>query len=208
MARLGITRDDRNKSPGAEGPPRHAGGAVAVTYALTHPSRVERLALVGALVPGFSFQMSLGYRLIAIPVVGEALALCGRAAIYKAAIARCFHTPRRDEVDFLVDHDYAQRTGPDARAAWLATARHIRADFVTHRGDYRRAIATLDLPVLVVHGRQDPAVPPPHASEVAAGFPRAVLRWVDACGHFPHLEHAPVVNAWLAEFLVGRPAPR
>ena len=184
------------------------GGAVAVTYALTHPSRVERLAIVAGLVPGFSFHMSLGYRVITIPLVGEALALCGRAPVYKAAIARCFHTPSRSEVDFLVDHDYAERTGPEAKAAWLATARHIRADFVAHRADYRRAIATLDLPVLVVHGRQDPAVPPHHATEVTAGFPRAGLRWVDACGHFPHLEHAAVVNGWLAEFLVGRPAPR
>ena len=184
------------------------GGAVAVTYALTHPSRVERVALVSAVVPGFSFRMSLGYRLIAVPVLGEALAMCGRARFYKAAIARCLHTPRRADVDFLVDHDYAERTGPEARAAWLATARHIREDFVAHRADYRRAIATLDLPVLVVHGRQDPAVAPLHATEVAASFPRASLRWVDACGHFPHLEHAQVVNGWLAEFLVGRPAPR
>jgi len=184
------------------------GGAVAVTYALTHPSRVERVALVSAVVPGFGFRMSLGYRLIAVPVLGEALAMCGRARFYKAAIARCFHTPRRADVDFLVDHDYAERTGPEARAAWLATARHIREDFVAHRADYRRAIATLDLPVLMVHGRQDPAVAPLHATEVAASFPRASLRWVDACGHFPHLEHAQVVNGWLAEFLVGRPAPR
>src|SRR5262245_39785615 len=41
------------------------GGSVAVTYALTHPSRVERVALVSGLVPGFSFRMSLGHRLIA-----------------------------------------------------------------------------------------------------------------------------------------------
>jgi len=156
------------------------GGAVAVTYALTHPTRVERLALVAGLVPGFSFRMSWAYRLIALPGVGEALGLCGRAPLYKAAIARCFHVARPDDVDFLVDH----------------------------RVDYRRAIATLDLPVLLVHGRQDPAVSVQHATEAAAGFPRAALRWVDGCGHFPHLEHAPVVNGWLAEFVVGRPAPR
>ena len=184
------------------------GASVAVTYALTHPARTERLALVAGLVPGFSFKMSLGYRLIALPVVGEALSRCGSAAVYKAAVARCFHTAKPGDVEFLVEHDYAARTAPEARAAWLATARHIRADFVERRADYRRALATLDLPVLFVHGRQDPAVAPRHAGEAAAGIPRAALRWVDACGHFPHLEHPQAVNGWLAEFLVGRPAPR
>jgi pimeloyl-ACP methyl ester carboxylesterase len=184
------------------------GAAVAVTYALTHPLRVERLALLGALVPGFSFRMSWGYRLAACLGVGEALALCGCAPVYKAAVARCFHAPTREEVDFLVEHDYALRTGPEARAAWLATARHIRADFIDHRADYRRAIATLDLPVLLVHGRQDPAVPPAHCAEAGEGLPRAVVRWVEACGHFPQIEHAAPVNAWLTDFLVGRPAPR
>ena len=184
------------------------GASVAVTYALTHPARVERLALVAGLVPGFSFRMSLGYRLIALPLVGEALSLCGNAALYKAALARCFHVPNPAAVDFLIEHDYAVRTCPEARAAWLATARHIRADFVDRRADYRRALATLDLPTLLVHGRQDPAVAPRHAGEAAAGFPRAALRWVEACGHFPHLEHPQVVNGWLAQFLVGRPAPR
>jgi pimeloyl-ACP methyl ester carboxylesterase len=184
------------------------GGSIAVTYALTHPARVERVALVAGLVPGFSFRMSLAHRMIALPLVGEALALCGRAPIYKAAVARCFHAPRPSDVDFLVEHDYAIRTGAEARAAWLATARHVREDFIDRRADYRRAMATLDLPVLMVHGRQDPAVAPQHAAEAAAGFPRAVLRWVEACGHFPHLEHGAVVNSWLTDFVVGRPAPR
>jgi pimeloyl-ACP methyl ester carboxylesterase len=184
------------------------GASVAVTYALTHPVRVERVALVAGLVPGFAFRMSWAYRIIATPVIGEALALCGRAPVYKAAVARCFHVPRQADVDYLIEYDYTIRTGPEARAAWLATARHIRADFVDHRGDYRRAIGTLDLPVLLVHGRQDPAVSSQHAAEAAAGLPRAVLRWVDDCGHFPHLEHPQIVNGWLAQFVVGRPAPR
>jgi pimeloyl-ACP methyl ester carboxylesterase len=184
------------------------GSSVAVTYALTHPARVERVALVAALVPGFRFRMSWGYRLIALPGVGEALALCGRRGLYKAAIARCFHVSRPADVDFLIEHDYAIRTSAEARAAWLAAARHIRTDFIDHRADYRRAIATLDLPMLLVHGRQDPAVSAEHATEAAAGFPRAALRWVDRCGHFPHLEHPEAVNAWLSEFLIGRTAPR
>lgn len=184
------------------------GGTVAVTYALTHPARVERLALLGAVVPGFGFRLSWPVRLAALPGVGEVLALGRCASLYKAALARCFHQPPPAEVDFLVEFDYATRTGMAARAAFLATVRGLQADLVSHPREYRQAIATLDLPVLLVHGRQDPVVPPDHCAEAARGFPRAAVRWLDACGHFPHVEHIQVVNGWLAEFLVGRPAPR
>ena len=184
------------------------GAAVSVAYALTHPSRVERLALVGGVVPGFSFRPSWIYRLVAVPGVGEALSLCAPAGLYKAALARCFHSPVRAEIDFFVGHQYAVRTAPDARHAYLATLRHLRTDFEAHSRDYRRAIATLDLPTLLIHGRQDRVVPAAHCAEVADAFAHAVVRWVDECGHFPQIEHAEVVNGWLVDFLVGRPAPR
>ena len=184
------------------------GAAVAVAYALTRPARVERLALLSGCAPGFGWRPGWRARLMATPVIGEVLGLCGCAPLYRAAIAKCFHAAVPDEVAFLVDWEYAIRTGAAARAAWLATVRSLSADFVERRADYRRAIATLDLPVLLVHGRQDPAIPAAHCAEVAEGFARATVRWLDACGHFPHIEHAQVVNGWLADFLVGRPAPR
>ena len=184
------------------------GAAVAVTYALTRPARVERLALLAGCVPGFGWRPGWRARVVGVPGLGEALALCGCAAVYRAAIARCFHVPPADEVEFLVGCDYEARTGPAARAAWLTTVRSLNADFGARRADYRRALATLDLPVLLVHGRQDPAIPAAHSAEAVEGFARARVRWLDACGHFPHIEHAQVVNGWLADFLVGRPAPR
>lgn len=184
------------------------GAAVAVTHALTHPARVERLALLAGIVPGFGYRMSWIYRVLALQGVGEVLALCGRPSVYRAALARCFASPSREEIEFLVETHYARRTGLDARAAYLATVRHVSADFVAHGEAYRRALATLDAPVLLIHGRQDPVVAPVHCTSVAEGLSRASVRWLDACGHFPHIECAAAVNAWLAEFLVARPAPR
>lgn len=184
------------------------GAAVAVTYALTHPTRVDRLALIGGLVPGFSFRPSWIYRLVALPGVGEALSRLGSAGLFKAALAHCFDRPERAEVDFFVDYQYAARTAPEARHAYVATLRHVRPDFEGRRDDYRRAIATLDLPVLLIHGRRDRVVPPVHCAEVLEGLPNAAARWVDACGHFPQIEHVAQVNGWLAEFLAARPAPR
>src|SRR5262249_25094190 len=73
------------------------GGAVAVAYALTHPTRVDRLALLGALVPGFDYRPSWLYRLATVRGVGELASLCGTRALYRAAVARCFHAPTRDD---------------------------------------------------------------------------------------------------------------
>jgi|SRR5712691_4539416 len=184
------------------------GAAVAVTYALTRPARVDRLALIGGVVPGFSYSPAWIYRLVALPGVGEALSLVASAALFKAALARCFHRPVRAEVDFFVEHEYAARTAPDARHAYLSTLRHVRADFETRRDDYRRALATLEPPVLLIHGRQDRVAPAVHCVEVAEALPNAATRWVDDCGHFPQIEHAEQVNGWLVEFLAARPAPR
>ena len=184
------------------------GAAVALTYALTHPPRVERLALIAAMVPGAAYRPSLPYRLAATPLLGEALALLGCAPLYRAALARCFHRPVAEEIEFLVRESYAERTGPPAKAAYLTTLRDIRQDIVEHAPDYRRALATLDAPVLLIHGKQDRAVPPAHCSDAADALARPRVRWIEACGHFPQIEHAEVVNGWLTEFLVGRPAPR
>src|SRR5207247_5942901 len=98
------------------------GAAVAVTYAVTHPARVERLALVGGVVPGFGYRPSWVYRLVALPLIGEALARCGSAALYKAALARCFHRPVREEVDFFVDFGDRKSTRLNSSHEWISYA--------------------------------------------------------------------------------------
>jgi pimeloyl-ACP methyl ester carboxylesterase len=184
------------------------GGAVAVTCALTRPLRVERLCLLGSLVPGFTYEPPWIYRVLALPGLGELLASLGHARIYKAALARCFHAPQAAEVEFLVGFAYAARTGPDARAAYLATLRHVGRDFVDRGPAYRRALATLEAPVLLIHGQRDPVVPAAHVASAAEALPRGSTRWIDGCGHFPQIERAAAVNAWMVEFLSGRPAAR
>ncbi|HEY7649991.1 MAG TPA: alpha/beta fold hydrolase [Methylomirabilota bacterium] len=184
------------------------GAAVALVYARGYPGRVDRVALLGGLVPGFAYRLARVYQVLAVPALGEALALCGCAAIYRAALARCFYRPQAEQIEFLVGCDYSARTSWSARAAYLGTLRAAREDFLRGGAEYRRALAALDLPVLMIHGRQDPVVPAAHCSEVAAGLPRAQVRWLDGCGHFPQIEQAPTVGEWLGEFLAARPAPR
>ncbi|WP_189984807.1 alpha/beta fold hydrolase [Streptomyces capoamus] len=67
--------------------------------------------------------------------------------------------------------------------------------------------AALDLPVLVVAGRDDRFAPPEDAEALAGALPRARLSLLDACGHFPMAERprefADAVHAFVNESVVG-----
>jgi pimeloyl-ACP methyl ester carboxylesterase len=177
------------------------GGAVAVACAALFPDRVQRLALLGACIPGFAFHPSLPLRLVALPGIGEVLSRLVTPGLCRASVARCLVRPDSEEVDFFVSHRYAERSGPAARAAYLATVRAIGRDLTTDAPAWRRAVDRIDHPVLIVHGRQDPVIAVAHAAAAAAGLSRAETCLLDDCGHFPQIEHAPLVTDRLADFL-------
>jgi pimeloyl-ACP methyl ester carboxylesterase len=177
------------------------GGAVAAAYALARPGRVERLALVSPAVPGFPLTPSLALRLLAVRGLGELLARCITRRVVEAALARCFWTPKPEEVAFLLERQWGPGSTAEARAAYLATLRGLKEDFVRKAPAYRVGFGRWERPVLVIHGQQDPIIPLAHARAVVEGMPRARGYWLDQCGHFPHLEHPAVVNGWLGDFL-------
>lgn len=184
------------------------GGAVAAAYALDYPSRVERLALVGAAVPGFGYRASGVYRLLALRALGEVVAGLMWPGLLKTALARCFARPDPDEIDFLVRTGFSVRASPEGRAAFLSTLRSVKADFAAEADRYRHGLRSLALPVLLIHGRQDRVVPPAHPERVAAHLRNPTVRWLEGCGHFPQIEHRDAVNGWLAEFLLSRAVSR
>lgn len=179
------------------------GGAVAAAFALAHPERVERMALLAATVPGFPLRPSLVYRLLTLPGLGEVASRLVTRRVCTAALARCFAVPGPDEIAYLVGHQYAVRTTAEGRAAYLATLRGVKVDFTVRAPAYRAALAGWDRPTLLIHGRQDPVVALAHAEAAARGIPGVDARYVDRCGHFPQIEYAGPVNGWLGEFLLA-----
>jgi proline iminopeptidase len=67
--------------------------------------------------------------------------------------------------------------------------------------DLTAALATVDVPSLVVHGRQDPI--PLASSEAAAVALRAPLLVLDECGHVPYVESREALFGALRTFLHG-----
>jgi 4,5:9,10-diseco-3-hydroxy-5,9,17-trioxoandrosta-1(10),2-diene-4-oate hydrolase len=184
------------------------GGAVAAAFALAFPDRVERLALVSPVIPGFPLRPSMVYRVLALPGIGDLVARAVTRRMCAAALDRCFFSAHPEEVAFLVDHQFEVRASAGGRGAYLATLRGARRDFAAGAPAYRAALGRWTRPALVIHGRQDRVVPVAHAEAVAGGLPTAVMRVVDQCGHFPQIEHARAVNEWLGEFLFAGAAGR
>lgn len=183
------------------------GGAVAARYALDQPGRVERLALLGAAVPGFHLRPSWIYRTLSVRGVGEILSSFLTPRICATALERCFANPDPAEIRFFVEHEYAARASLEGRAAYLSLLRAVKTDFTEGAEAYRAALGRLRPNVLVIHGLQDRVVPLAHARQVAEELGIVQPRWLDNCGHFPQIEHARAVNTYLRDFLF-EPASR
>jgi pimeloyl-ACP methyl ester carboxylesterase len=75
---------------------------------------------------------------------------------------------------------------------------------IRQRGDHRRALAGVDLPALVMCGRQDRITPPALAEELAALLPRSRLVLVDGAGHMLPCEQPQAVVQALQALLISR----
>jgi proline iminopeptidase len=103
---------------------------------------------------------------------------------FELSVAGYFADPRRarDLTPFRV-------VGRVQQSVWGSLA-----DF-----DLRASLEHVDVPSLVVHGRQDPI--PVASSEAAARALRARLVVLDDCGHVPYVEQGPSLFDAVREFL-------
>ncbi|WP_343715932.1 alpha/beta fold hydrolase [Inquilinus sp.] len=174
---------------------RSMGGMIAQLVAAGHPHRVLSLAAI---------MSSTGN-----PALPQA------APTVMAALARPAPDPAADEAGFLAHSAAFARliAGPGFpfdeaahRAQALAEARQSRdpAGFarqiaaIAATGDLRPRLARITAPTLVVHGADDPLVPPAAGRDIAANIPGTELMIIDGMGHdLPPPLHGPVADAIL-----------
>jgi proline iminopeptidase len=173
------------------------GALLALLYALEHPARVERLALVSPAPAWRSAREEFERRFQArsqspaLQAAREALRAGGlrerdpaayQRRAFDLSVAAYFHDPARSSemTPFRV-------TGRTQQEVWASL------------GDYdlRPRLAGLRLPALVLHGDDDPI--PLEAAREVAGLLGAAFHVVPRCGHAPHVE-APESLDRVAEF--------
>ncbi len=179
------------------------GGLVAAATALEYPGRVTDLVLEDS--AGLGREITPMLRVLSIPVLGKLLVLAFRRSI-PVAIKRLVYDPTTIPPD-LLEALRRERAGPKNIRAWLRMLR-----LGVGIGGFRPEVLMLDglprleMPTLVLWGRQDAVVSFQHGESAAARIPNGMLCVFPDCGHLPHIEHAGAFNDLVASFLTNGPS--
>lgn len=184
------------------------GAAISVLHAAEHPERVAGLALVGPALPRLRTDvpdraLARQVALFAVPGIAErALARrrsrLGAEAFVDATLALTCADPSRVSPGLraqavAVVEDRAN--GADAEAAFLEAARSLGL-LVARAAAYRRLLASVTAPGIVLQGAHDRLVPPSGVRQLAALQPSWPVHVLDGVGHVPQAE-APALTAQL-----------
>jgi pimeloyl-ACP methyl ester carboxylesterase len=179
------------------------GGHWALVFALAHPDRVDRLALVGE-PAGSTEKLTWFHRLTATPGLNRLLyatILKARREQARERLGRLVAHPERVSEAFL-DVAYAGAVLPGARLAWLSMLERVAPPFRPNELTYalRDELRTLRCPVLLIWGDHD-FFAPSWGEELCRYIPEAHLEVVADAGHFPWVDDPKRVATLLRDFL-------
>ena len=161
------------------------GGAVAIGVALDAPARVATLSLIAS--------AGLGAEINGEYISGFVAAK--RRKEMKPLAEQLFADPSTVSRKLVEELLRSKRIdGVDSALAAIATTQfegdRQKVDLAAHASD-------LDVPVLLIWGREDHIIPCAHATKL----PGAVVHVLDATGHMPMMEKAGEVNTLINSFI-------
>lgn len=177
------------------------GGSVALGYALEEGDP-ERLALIDSYgLGGDAYWRPAAAMALRTPGLGQHIwsGVGSTKAAVRSSLAGL--TGGAPEESFVDD---VHRTVQD-KGVLRTMRRWQRSEFRTTglRTDYTDRLSELSTPTLLLHGAQDPLLPPAWSRQAHASLPNSELHVLQGCGHWPPREYPGVVNRLLGEFLAG-----
>ncbi len=161
-----------------------SGGAVALTYALRYPDRVSHLILV-----------STAPRWTAPSPLREGVLPRSEGEMREQVRTAIAHSVRRPErFAHVMDELLPRMRFSPERLRWSA-------ENESRSYDVRGRLQEIHAPTLIVHGRDDQAVPPTMAEELHAGIEGSELVLFEDCGHWPFVERRADFVAAVKDFL-------
>jgi 2-hydroxymuconate-semialdehyde hydrolase len=167
------------------------GGAVALSIARARPQAVRRIVLMGSM--GVAMALPAGLNTVwgytpGIPQMREVIGL--------------FAHDRRLITDELVEMRYQASLDPQVSASWQAMFPEPRQRWVDDLALSGTELASIQAPVLLVHGRDDRVVPwRVSSAQLIDLLPDARMHILTGCGHWTMIEKTADFLAVVRPFL-------
>jgi pimeloyl-ACP methyl ester carboxylesterase len=164
------------------------GGWLAAELAATWPEKITKLVLVDA--AGLRIRQAGVADIFMLPGP-ELMQLCFFDAKSASGLSELFpDDPGPAEIELQGRNQTMAQ-----RLAWKPYMHNPKLPYRLKR---------LQMPVLLVWGKQDGIVPLCHGEAYARQIPNAELKVIERCGHVPHLERPKEFGAMVREFLLKR----
>jgi pimeloyl-ACP methyl ester carboxylesterase len=174
------------------------GGWIAAAFAIAHPQRVDKLALVSA--AGYS---STGWaRRETLKELYPALNPSTTADMKRLFELLFYDKAMSADANVVSALTRKYKTG-DAYAINSLIDSILRGE-----GFIDDKVKTIKAPTLVIWGREDRLNPLAMGAAYARDISGAQKVIIEQCGHMPQLEKAPALNSALLKFLAGEPATK
>jgi len=169
------------------------GGSIALSLAIHHPDRVDRLGLMGAVGVPFPITPGLdavwGYE----PGVESMVELL-----------RIFTATPGPGIEDLARLRYEASVRPGVHEAYASMFPAPRQRWVDAMAHPDEAISSIAAPTIIFHGREDRVIPLSTSLRLLDLIPDAQLHVFGDCGHWTQIEHADEFARLLRDFLLGR----
>ncbi|HKJ27292.1 MAG TPA: alpha/beta hydrolase [Anaerolineales bacterium] len=171
------------------------GGMIAANFAVQHPDKLDKLALVDP--AGFALEVPFMLKLLTMKGVGEVFFSMTSGNRLENMLSDNFYDP--DLVEKFVHQYRPAMHYKGFKRAILSTLR----SGILEGGEavYRQLGQRKDLPVLLFWGEDDETVPFEFSKTLLDAVPHAEFHPIANTGHIPHYEKKDEVNPILIEFL-------
>jgi pimeloyl-ACP methyl ester carboxylesterase len=172
------------------------GGGTIIQFCLNNRERVDKIVLVDpAVLPN---ELPLMGRIANLPGVGEFLFGMNSNFMRRLTLKTNFIYNNQHVTDAYFEKVTRFQKVEDTTKIMLTI---LRKEFFHTLEAEVHQVSTMNIPALVVGGRQDPSIPIRLIKEVYRILPGSRLEVFDQAGHCPHDEHPKKFNQLVLEFL-------